>query len=82
MPAIEAHERLLTAYALPRLREIPGVTVHGPQSLEERVKARTLELSEANRALREEIAERVRGGGEAARHAHVRFSGEGKLNRL
>ena len=29
-PAIEAHENQLTAYALPRLAEVPGLTIFGP----------------------------------------------------
>jgi cysteine desulfurase/selenocysteine lyase len=33
---IRAHEHDLVAYALPRLTEIPGVTIHGPTSAEER----------------------------------------------
>ncbi|HNC16342.1 MAG TPA: SufS family cysteine desulfurase, partial [Solirubrobacterales bacterium] len=34
--AIEAHENQLTAYALPRLAEVPGLTVFGPQDTVER----------------------------------------------
>jgi len=34
---IEAHERALTAYALPRMLELEGVTVFGPKTLEDRV---------------------------------------------
>ncbi len=34
---IHAHELALTAYLLPRLGEIPGVTLYGPRTLEERV---------------------------------------------
>lgn len=30
MPAVRAHEEALTAYALERLREVPGLTVYGP----------------------------------------------------
>jgi cysteine desulfurase/selenocysteine lyase len=34
---VHAHELSLVAYLLPRLREIPGVTVYGPKTLESRV---------------------------------------------
>jgi cysteine desulfurase/selenocysteine lyase len=34
---IHAHELSLVAYLLPRLRDIPGVTVYGPKDLESRV---------------------------------------------
>jgi cysteine desulfurase/selenocysteine lyase len=34
--AIQAHERRLMAYALERMAEIPGLTVYGPKSVEER----------------------------------------------
>lgn len=34
---IEAHERALTAYLLPRLQEMPGITVFGPKDLTDRV---------------------------------------------
>lgn len=34
---IEAHERALTAYALPRMLDLKGVTVFGPKTLDDRV---------------------------------------------
>jgi cysteine desulfurase/selenocysteine lyase len=34
---IHAHELFLTGYLLPRLAEIPGVTVYGPKTLDDRV---------------------------------------------
>ncbi len=37
MDAIHAHELSLTGYLLPRLAEIPGVTVYGPKTLDDRV---------------------------------------------
>jgi cysteine desulfurase/selenocysteine lyase len=37
MDKIHAHELYLTGYLLPRLQEIPGVTVYGPKTLEDRV---------------------------------------------
>ena len=37
MDKIHAHELSLTGYLLPRLQEIPGVTVYGPKTLEDRV---------------------------------------------
>ena len=30
MPAIQAHERRLTRYAIERLSELPGLRIHGP----------------------------------------------------
>ncbi|MBN8866795.1 MAG: cysteine desulfurase [Solirubrobacterales bacterium] len=33
---IERHERELTAYALPRLAEVPGLTIFGPETTEDR----------------------------------------------
>ena len=35
--AIHAHELFLTGYLLPRLQEIPGLTVYGPKTLVDRV---------------------------------------------
>ena len=35
-PAIEAHENELTAYALPRLAEVPGLTIFGPSDTVDR----------------------------------------------
>ena len=37
MDAIHGHELFLTGYLLERLREVPGVTVYGPKTLEDRV---------------------------------------------
>jgi cysteine desulfurase/selenocysteine lyase len=37
MDAIHAHELFLTGYLLERLKAIPGVTVYGPKTLEDRV---------------------------------------------
>lgn len=34
LDAIEAHERDLTAYAMQRMMEIPGMKIYGPQSIE------------------------------------------------
>ena len=36
MENVRAHERALTAYALERLPEVPGLTVHGPSDLDQR----------------------------------------------
>jgi cysteine desulfurase/selenocysteine lyase len=36
MDAVRAHERELTAYALERLPEVPGLTLHGPTDLDQR----------------------------------------------
>lgn len=37
MDKIHEHELSLVAYALPRLQEIPGITVYGPKDLQDRV---------------------------------------------
>ena len=37
MDKIHEHELFLTGYVLPRLQEIPGVTVYGPKTLDDRV---------------------------------------------
>ena len=37
MEKVHEHELSLVAYALPRLQEIPGVTVYGPKTVEDRV---------------------------------------------
>ena len=37
MDAIHRHELFLTGYLLPRLQAIPGVTIYGPTTLEDRV---------------------------------------------
>ena len=37
MPRVHEHELALVAYALPRLQEIPGVTLYGPKTLDDRV---------------------------------------------
>ncbi|HEY6957482.1 MAG TPA: aminotransferase class V-fold PLP-dependent enzyme, partial [Candidatus Limnocylindria bacterium] len=37
MEKIHEHELFLTGYVLPRLQEIPGVTVYGPKTLDDRV---------------------------------------------
>src|SRR4051794_28626499 len=36
MDTVRAHERELTAYALERLPEVPGVTIFGPNDLDKR----------------------------------------------
>ncbi len=36
MEAVRAHEKELTAYALERLTEVPGLTVYGPSDVEVR----------------------------------------------
>ena len=48
MGAIRTHEKELTAYALERLVEIPGLTVYGPTDLEVRGGVATFNLSEAH----------------------------------
>ena len=45
MESIHEHERALVAYALPRLLAIPGVTVFGPKTLEDRVGVISFDVS-------------------------------------
>jgi cysteine desulfurase/selenocysteine lyase len=44
LDAIGAHERELTAYALPRLREVPGMTLFGPNDTTDRAGLISFEL--------------------------------------
>jgi cysteine desulfurase / selenocysteine lyase len=44
LEAIGAHERELTAYALPRLREVPGMTLFGPPDTTDRAGLISFEL--------------------------------------
>ncbi len=44
MDSVLAHEREITAYALPRLEEVPGLRVFGPPASEERVGPVSFEL--------------------------------------
>jgi len=44
LEAIDAHERALTEYALPRLREVPGMTLFGPSDTTDRAGLISFEL--------------------------------------
>ncbi len=46
MENIEAYERELTAYALERLKEVPGIVLYGPDSAEDRVGVLSFNLGE------------------------------------
>jgi cysteine desulfurase/selenocysteine lyase len=48
MPAIEQHERGLLAYALDRIRDVPGIRVFGPDSLDERSAVLSFTLGDAH----------------------------------
>ncbi len=48
MEAIRAHEKELTAYALERLSEVPGLTVYGPADVELRGGVATFTLTDAH----------------------------------
>jgi cysteine desulfurase/selenocysteine lyase len=48
MPAIEQHERALLAYALDRIRDVPGIRVFGPDSLDERSAVLSFTLGDAH----------------------------------
>jgi cysteine desulfurase/selenocysteine lyase len=48
MAAVRAHEKALTAYALERLVEVPGLTVYGPTDVEARGGVTSFTLEEAH----------------------------------
>ena len=48
MEAVRAHEKALTAYALERLVEVPGLTVYGPSDVEVRGGVTAFTLKEAH----------------------------------
>ncbi|GGO76208.1 cysteine desulfurase [Nonomuraea cavernae] len=78
MEAVEAHERSLTAYALEALREVPGLRLIGPDSLELRggTLAFTLEgihPHDVGQILDDEFGIAVRVGHHCARPLHLRF---------
>ena len=48
MDAIQAHERSLMSYALERVRAVDGITVYGPESLDERSAVISFTLGDAH----------------------------------
>ncbi|NRQ30391.1 cysteine desulfurase [Nonomuraea sp. NN258] len=78
MEAIEAHERTLTAYALDALREVSGLRLIGPSTLEQRggTVAFTLEgvhPHDVGQILDDQFGVAVRVGHHCARPLHLRF---------
>ncbi|MEO3792011.1 cysteine desulfurase [Nonomuraea sp. B10E15] len=78
MEAVEAHERALTAHALDALREVPGLRLIGPDTLEERggTLAFTLEgihPHDVGQILDDQFGVAVRVGHHCARPLHLRF---------
>jgi cysteine desulfurase/selenocysteine lyase len=67
MDSIHAHERAITAYALERLAEVPGVTIYGPQSADDKgaVAAFTLQDVHAH-----DVAQMLDARGIAVRAGH------------
>ncbi|MEV4570779.1 cysteine desulfurase [Nonomuraea sp. NPDC049419] len=78
MDAIEEHERALTAYALEALRELPGLRVIGPETLEERGATVSFTLEgihphDVGQILDDTFGVAVRVGHHCARPLHLRF---------
>ncbi|MFI7442467.1 cysteine desulfurase [Nonomuraea indica] len=78
MDAVEAHERELTAYALDALREVPGLRLIGPASLEQRGGTLSFTLEgihphDVGQILDDEFGIAVRVGHHCARPLHLRF---------
>ncbi|GAA5067565.1 cysteine desulfurase/selenocysteine lyase [Thermocatellispora tengchongensis] len=78
MRAVEAHERALTAYALDALREIPGLRVIGPTTLESRGGTVSFTLEgihphDVGQILDDSFGVAVRVGHHCARPLHLRF---------
>ncbi|MFG3438596.1 cysteine desulfurase [Nonomuraea sp. NPDC047897] len=78
MDAVEAHERELTAYALDALREVTGLRLIGPDSLERRGGTLSFTLEgihphDVGQLLDDEFGIAVRVGHHCARPLHLRF---------
>ncbi|SEL98792.1 cysteine desulfurase [Nonomuraea pusilla] len=78
MDAIEAHERSLTAYALDALREVPGLRLIGPDSLDLRGGTLSFTLEgihphDVGQILDDSFGVAVRVGHHCARPLHLRF---------
>jgi cysteine desulfurase/selenocysteine lyase len=78
MADIEAHERALTAYALEALGEIPGLTVIGPRTTDERGGTVSFTLEgihphDVGQILDDVFGVAVRVGHHCARPLHLRF---------
>ncbi|MEO3885089.1 cysteine desulfurase [Nonomuraea sp. B5E05] len=78
MEAVEAHERTLTAYALDALREVPGLRLIGPDTIEERGGTLSFTLEgihphDVGQILDDQFGVAVRVGHHCARPLHLRF---------
>src|SRR5690606_32454326 len=78
MKAIEAHERELTAYGLEALREVPGLRLIGPASVESRGGTLSFTLEgihphDVGQILDDSLGLAVRVGHRRARPLHLRF---------
>ncbi|MDA0632911.1 cysteine desulfurase [Nonomuraea sp. MCN248] len=78
MTAVEAHERELTAYALDALRDLPGLRLIGPDSLELRGGTLSFTLDgihphDVGQILDDDFGIAVRVGHHCARPLHLRF---------
>ncbi|PZG21881.1 cysteine desulfurase [Nonomuraea aridisoli] len=78
MEAIEAHERSLTAYALDALRDLPGLRIIGPDSLEQRGGTVSFTIEgihphDVGQILDDRFGVAVRVGHHCARPLHLRF---------
>ncbi|WP_302893249.1 cysteine desulfurase [Actinomadura luzonensis] len=78
LDAIEAHERELTGYALEALRDVPGLRVIGPETLEARGGTVSFALEgihphDVGQILDDQFGVAVRVGHHCARPLHLRF---------
>ncbi|MEW9551767.1 cysteine desulfurase [Nonomuraea sp. NPDC050783] len=78
MDAVEEHERLLTGYALEALREVPGLRIIGPETLEQRGGTVSFTLEgihphDVGQILDDQFGVAVRVGHHCARPLHLRF---------
>ena len=78
MEAVEAHERALTAYALEAIREVKGLRLIGPDSLEQRGSTVSFTLEgihphDVGQILDDNFGIAVRVGHHCARPLHLRF---------
>ncbi|MBO0839784.1 MAG: aminotransferase class V-fold PLP-dependent enzyme, partial [Sciscionella sp.] len=77
MDNVAAHEREITAYALRRLQEVPGVRILGPTTADDRGGAISFELGDLHPHDVSQVLDSygiaVRAGHHCARPAHERF---------
>jgi cysteine desulfurase/selenocysteine lyase len=77
MDAVAAHEQEITAYALARLCDVPGVRILGPTEAVDRGGAISFELADLHPhdvgQVLDSLGIAIRGGHHCARPAHARF---------